>query len=67
VVAGFWISAWLAQKSLVEKVRIARKVQSLLGNDLKAEVQAKFPLSDVATAIQQYMANMTAGKVLLLP
>jgi NADPH:quinone reductase-like Zn-dependent oxidoreductase len=66
VVAGFWVSAWLARKSLIEKLRIARQVQSLLGTDLKSDVQAKIPLKDARQAIQQYMKNMTAGKVLIV-
>jgi NADPH2:quinone reductase len=67
VVAGFWVSAWLARKSLIEKLRIAKQIQSLLATDLKSDVQAKVPLQDAAQAIQQYMKNMTAGKVLIVP
>lgn len=64
---GFWISAWLAKKNVLAKMRIARQVQSMLGDELKSGVQARVPLSDAVKAIQQYMANMTAGKVLLTP
>lgn len=67
VVAGFWVSAWLARKSFLEKLRIARQIQSLLATDLKSDVQARIPLAQATTAIQQYMKNMTAGKVLLVP
>jgi NADPH:quinone reductase len=67
VLAGFWVSAWLGRKSTVAKIRIARQVQSLLSTDLKSDVHATFPLADAAKAIQEYMSNMTAGKVLLVP
>jgi NADPH2:quinone reductase len=67
VIAGFWVSGWLARKSLIEKLRIARQIQSLLGTDLKSDVQSKMPLQDAAQAIQQYMKNMTGGKVLIVP
>lgn len=67
VVAGFWISAWLGRKTLFEKIRIARKVQSLLASDLKSDIQATMPLSDAVKAIAQYGKNMTAGKILLIP
>ncbi len=67
VLAGFWVSAWLARKNTVAKVKIARQVQSLLQTDLKSDVHAKMPLADAKQAIQTYMSNMTAGKVLLIP
>lgn len=67
VVAGFWVSAWLARKSLLEKLRIAKQVQALLTTDLKSEVQAQLPLQEAAKAIEQYMQHMSAGKVLIVP
>ncbi len=67
VLAGFWVSAWLSRKSLVEKLRVAKKVQSLLTTDLKSDVQAKLPLQEAAKAIEQYMRHMSAGKVLIIP
>jgi NADPH:quinone reductase len=67
VLAGFWVSAWLARKSVVEKLRIAKKIQSLLATDLKSDVQATLPLQEAAKAIEQYMKHMSAGKVLIVP
>jgi len=67
VLAGFWVSAWLARKNIVEKMRIAKKIQSLLATDLKSDVQAELPLHEAAKAIEQYMKHMSAGKVLIIP
>ncbi len=67
VLAGFWVSAWLARKSIVEKMRIAKRIQSLLTTDLKSDVQAKLPLQEAASAIERYMKHMSAGKVLIVP
>jgi NADPH:quinone reductase-like Zn-dependent oxidoreductase len=67
VVAGFWVSAWLARKGLIEKLRIARQIQSLLTTDLRSEIQQRLPLTEAQSAIRQYMEHMTAGKVLLVP
>ncbi|HEY6970038.1 MAG TPA: zinc-binding dehydrogenase [Candidatus Angelobacter sp.] len=64
---GFWLSAWLQSKNMLAQMRIAGQVQKLLGSDLKTDFQAKLPLQDAAQALQQYAANMTAGKVLLTP
>ena len=66
VVAGFWVSGWLARKGVIEKVRMARQIQSLLATDLKSDVQARIPLKESRQAIQQYMKNMSAGKVLII-
>ena len=66
-VEGFWLSGWLRHKSLFSKFRIAQQVQKLLAGELKTEFQARFPLEQAARALQQYAANMTAGKVLLVP
>jgi NADPH:quinone reductase-like Zn-dependent oxidoreductase len=67
VVAGFWVSAWLARKNLVEKLRIARQIQSLLATELRSEIQQRVPLNEAQSAIRQYMDHMSAGKVLLVP
>ncbi len=64
---GFWLSAWLRRKNLLSQMRLAREVQKLLGGDLKSEVHARLPLDRAADAIAEYAANMTAGKVLIIP
>lgn len=62
---GFWLSKWLKQKSLLQKISIAGKVQKLLGSDLSTHIQQKCSLGDISTALKTYENNMTAGKVLL--
>lgn len=64
---GFWLSAWLQKKTLLSQLRIARHVQKSLASDLKSDVHATLPLQSAADAIAQYAANMTAGKVLIVP
>ena len=64
---GFWLSGWLARQRFHQKVRLSRQIQSLLSTDLKSDIRAKVPLDQAATAIQQYAANMTAGKFLITP
>lgn len=66
-VEGFWVSGWLARQSFISKLRLARRIQSLLSTDLKSEVRAKVPLDQAVQAIQQYASNMTAGKILITP
>lgn len=64
---GFWLSGWLRNKNLVQKFRVSNHVQALLSTDLKSEVQGRFPLPDVARALDQYAKSMSAGKVLIKP
>ena len=66
-VEGFWLSGWLRHRNMLTRLRVARHVQELLATELKTEFQARFPLEEAARALQQYAANMTAGKVLLVP
>src|SRR5262249_17338580 len=63
---GFWLTAWLRRsRTLLGQLRLARQIQELLPSDLKTDFQAKVPLQEAGRALQQYAANMTAGKVLL--
>lgn len=64
---GFWLSGWLRTKNLLGQLRLAKQIQELLGNELKTEFQAKVPLQDAPKALQHYAANMTAGKILIVP
>ena len=41
--------------------------QRLLGGELQSTVQARVTLAQAPAAIEQYAANMTRGKVLILP
>jgi NADPH:quinone reductase-like Zn-dependent oxidoreductase len=66
-VEGFWLSAWLRGRNMLGQLRVARQVQELLGSDLKTEIRARLPLEKAADGLSQYAADMTAGKVLLVP
>jgi NADPH:quinone reductase-like Zn-dependent oxidoreductase len=66
-VEGFWLSAWLRGNNLISQLRIANQVQKLLAGELKTEIRARLPLEKAAEGLAQYAANMTVGKVLLVP
>lgn len=66
-VEGFWLSAWLRRRNMLSQLRVARQVQQLLGSDLKTEIRARLPLEKAADGLSQYAADMTAGKVLIMP
>ncbi len=66
-VEGFWLSAWLRQKNMLGQLLVSRQVERLLASDLKTEILARLPLEEAMRGLEQYAANMTAGKILLLP
>jgi NADPH:quinone reductase-like Zn-dependent oxidoreductase len=66
-VEGFWLSAWLAKRSLLGRARIAGQVQKLLATELKSEVRGRYPLAETGRALREYAADMTAGKALIVP
>jgi NADPH:quinone reductase len=66
-VEGFWLSSWLGRRNLLSQLRVARQVQGMLGGDLKTGIRARLPLEKAAEGLSQYMADMTAGKILIMP
>lgn len=60
------MSGWLRKRSILGQLRIARQVQTLLASDLRTEIRARYPLEEVTRALQEYAANMTGGKILLV-
>jgi NADPH:quinone reductase-like Zn-dependent oxidoreductase len=66
-VEGFLVSVWLRRRNRLSQLRVANRIQDLLAEDLKTEIRARFPLKEVARALQEYESNMTGGKVLLAP
>lgn len=64
---GFWLSEWARRQSVPGKIRAAMQVQKYLATDLKTEVRARLPLEDAVKGLQQYVAQMTEGKILLVP
>jgi len=66
-VEGLWLSAWMRQRNILSQLSIARRIQGMVGSDLKSEIQARRPLEEAVRGLEEYAANMTAGKVLLMP
>ena len=62
---GFWLSTWIARQRGWAMIRLARRIQKMLANDLRTEVRAVVPLSDASRAVRSYQQDMSAGKVLI--
>ena len=63
---GWFLSNWLEGKSLLQSLRLAQRVQSLAATDLHTPIRKRVPLSGAQHALEAYVADMTAGKMLLV-
>jgi NADPH:quinone reductase-like Zn-dependent oxidoreductase len=64
---GFYLANWMKDNGMLRTIRNLNKVRQLLKNDFSITVQNRFPLGQAQLAIDTYLGNMTAGKVLLVP
>lgn len=63
---GFFLSNWMASKSLIAKLKLTRKVAALVERGiLQSDIQRIFPLSDFRAALEVLRTPGNAGKVLL--
>ncbi len=65
-IEGFQLGRAMGRLSLITRLKIVRRVQQALGRELQSEIQARVPLKDAVRGLQQYVHNMSAGKVLLV-
>jgi NADPH:quinone reductase-like Zn-dependent oxidoreductase len=66
-VEGFYLVEWLKHKNPLTQLRLARRIQTFLANDLKTEIQSRLPLQDIARGLKPYASRMTGGKILVMP
>lgn len=66
-VEGFWLTHWLRKKNIFQSLSLWRRAQKLLLTDLRSDIRARYPLQQAQTAVEDYRAQMTGGKVLLVP
>jgi NADPH2:quinone reductase len=66
-ISGFYLVNWSKDNGLIKTIRNVIRVRQLLKSDIKIKLQASFPLEKAQEAVDTYLANMTAGKVLLIP
>ncbi|MGH2374686.1 MAG: zinc-binding dehydrogenase [bacterium] len=65
-VQGFWLSQ-PAPLSTIDLLRGIAAVRSGLAADFQSEVRLRLPLEAATQGLEQYAAQMTEGKVLLMP
>ena len=65
-ISGFYLGDRAKKNGLLKNMMNLREVNHLLSNDLKIRIQGRFPLSRAQEAVDTYLGNMSAGKVLIL-
>jgi NADPH:quinone reductase-like Zn-dependent oxidoreductase len=66
-VEGFWMGPWIDKKNLIQIMIMWRRAQKLMAKELKSEIRVEYPLDEAKEAVQDYLDQMTGGKVLLRP
>jgi NADPH:quinone reductase-like Zn-dependent oxidoreductase len=66
-VSGFFLGRRAGENGMIKNMKNLRTVGRLMSNDLTIKVQARFPLTRAQEAVDTYLSNMSAGKVLLIP
>jgi NADPH:quinone reductase-like Zn-dependent oxidoreductase len=66
-VSGFFLGRRAGENGLIKNMKNLRQVGSLMSNDLTIKIQGRFPLTKAQEAVDTYLNNMSAGKVLLIP
>jgi NADPH:quinone reductase-like Zn-dependent oxidoreductase len=65
-IEGFYLARWIAHQNPLALLSMQRKLYHM-GDLTHATIQVRAPLQDVHRAIATYEADMSAGKVLLMP
>jgi NADPH:quinone reductase-like Zn-dependent oxidoreductase len=66
-VTGFYLGNWVAENGMLKTLRNLTRVNSLIRDGMTTRIQGRFGLDDVQKAVDQYLENMSGGKVLLVP
>jgi NADPH2:quinone reductase len=66
-ISAFYLGNQANENGLFKNTLNLMRVSSLMKKDLKIKVRECFPLTEVQKAVDIYLENMSAGKVLLIP
>ena len=66
-VNGFWLGPWINNMNLLQILMLWRRAQKLMAVELNSEIRAQYPFQEAKKAVQDYLSQMTGGKILLKP
>ncbi|WP_420645382.1 zinc-binding dehydrogenase [Candidatus Leptofilum sp.] len=64
---GFWLGPWINKMNLIQILMLWRRAQKLMATELKSKIRAQYPFQEAKQAVQDYLDQMTGGKILLRP
>jgi NADPH:quinone reductase len=67
IIKGFYLSNQAKENGIISNIMNLRKVSRLMETALTIKIHKTFTLSEGQEAVDTYLANMSAGKVLLIP
>ncbi len=62
---SFWLGPYIGKQSIMKTMRLWKRAQQEIKDDLKSEVRKIYPLQEIKEAIRDYRSQMTGGKILL--
>lgn len=65
-IAGFYLGARAKENGMFRNMLNLRRVSALMSSELKISIQGRFSLSEAQQAVDTYLGNMSAGKVLFV-
>jgi len=66
-ISGFYLGKRTKENGPIKNIINLRQVSRLMSSGLKIKIQNRFPLEKAREAVNAYLGNMSAGKVLLVP
>ncbi len=64
-VDGFWLGPWISKQNLLKIMRLWKRAQRQVPDELKSDIRKIYPIQEVKAAIHDYTSQMTGGKILL--
>jgi NADPH2:quinone reductase len=65
--SGFFLGARTKENGMIRNLLNLIEVGKLMSRDMKIAIAGRYPLDSVQEAVDSYINNMSAGKVLLIP
>jgi len=65
-ISGYYLGNQARENGMFRNMMNLRQVSALMSTDMKINIQGRFPLSDIQKAVDTYLGNMSAGKILLV-
>lgn len=63
-ISGFFLGQWAHENGILKSLFFIKKIKQLLSGETETIIQQKFPLEKTQEALDTYLKNMSAGKVL---